>query len=158
MRKLLFLTFVLSVSFYSLHAQTAPADTTLKQYAGTYNFPEGSVVAQVIVNFDNGELSISSSAGTSSLEKKGVDSFAIIGFQGTAKFKRDANKKITGVTIDARGYLLEGTKEETTAIADFTDFYMIGMRIHPTSDHYRILCHLYKNSQSLQRNNIVSLI
>jgi hypothetical protein len=33
-------------------------------------------------------------------------------FQGTAKFNRDASKKIIGITINAGGYLLEGTRTE----------------------------------------------
>ena len=56
---------------------------------------------------------MSSSAGTSPLEKQqGEDIFTITQFQGTAKFNRDANKKIIGVSINAMGYVLEGTKAE----------------------------------------------
>ena len=89
-------------------------DTTLSQYVGKYKFPEGSVVAEVIVKFENGALSMESSAGVSALEKQGDDLYTIVQFQGTAKFNRDSNKKIIGVSINAMGYVLEGTKAEST--------------------------------------------
>jgi hypothetical protein len=44
--------------------------------------------------------------------QQGEDIFTITQFQGTAKFNRDANKKIIGVSINAMGYVLEGTKAE----------------------------------------------
>ena len=89
-------------------------DTTLSQYVGKYKFPEGSVVAEVIVKFENGALSMETSAGVSALEKQGDDLYTIVQFQGTAKFNRDSNKKIIGVSINAMGYVLEGTKAEST--------------------------------------------
>jgi hypothetical protein len=91
-------------------AQEAPKDSTLQQYVGRYKFPDGSVVAEVTVALENGSLSMSSSAGTSPLVKQEEDLFSITQFQGTAKFNRDSNKKIIGVSIDAMGYKLEGTK------------------------------------------------
>ena len=114
MKKWFFL-FCLSLGAFSIaEAQQTPADSTLQQYVGTYKFSEGSVIAEVTVALDNGALTMTSSAGVSSLEKQEEDLYTIVTFQGTAKFNRDANKKITGVTINARGYLLEGSKVGST--------------------------------------------
>lgn len=112
MKKIFLLMLVLG-SFSAAFAQQTPAgDSTLQQYAGKYKFPEGSVVAEVTVILDGGNLTMSSPVGTSPLEKKEEDVFIITQFQGTAKFNRDASKKIIGVTINAGGYLLEGTRTE----------------------------------------------
>ena len=99
--------------FYAVQAQQTPTqDSTLQQFVGKYKFPEGSMVAEVVVSIEGGALSISTSIGTSPLEKKEEDLYIIVAFQGTAKFNRDANKKIIGVSINAGGYVLEGTKSD----------------------------------------------
>ncbi len=119
MKKLLFL-FAGICFFYVAQAQQTPApDSTLQQYVGKYKFPDGSVIADVTVALESGALSMSSSAGTSPLEKQGEDLYAITQFQGTAKFNRDANKKIIGVSINAMGYVLEGTKAEGSSAMIF---------------------------------------
>ncbi len=102
------------VSVSQAQQNPAPKDTTLQQYVGKYKFPDGSVVAEVTVALEDGALTMSSSAGTSALEKKGDDLYVIVQFQGTAKFNRNTDKKIIGVSIDAMGYQLEGKKDETT--------------------------------------------
>ncbi|MDI9363347.1 MAG: hypothetical protein QM541_00245 [Flavobacterium sp.] len=91
-------------------------DTTLEQYVGKYVFPSGSVVPDVTVTLENGALVMSSSAGTSALEKESEDLYVIVTLQGKALFKRDSNKKIVGISINAMGYQLEGTKENNIAI------------------------------------------
>ena len=111
MKKLFFLFFAIVWSITAF-SQQAPADSTFQQYTGKYKFPEGSVVAEVMVMLEGGNLTMSSSVGTSPLEKKEEDVFVITQFQGTAKFNRDASKKIIGITINAGGYLLEGTRTE----------------------------------------------
>ncbi len=112
MKKILLLL-SMGICFLSVvNAQTAPADSSLKQFVGKYVFPDGSVIAGVTVALENGALTMSSSAGVSALVKKEEDLYEITAFNGTAKFKRDDNKKIIGVTVDARGYLLEGVKSE----------------------------------------------
>ena len=117
MKKLLFLFFAIVCSFTAFSQQT-PADSTFQQYTGKYKFPEGSVVAEVTVMLEGGSLTMTSPVGTSPLEKKEEDVFVITQFQGTAKFNRDASKKIIGITINAGGYLLEGTRtEEGPALA-----------------------------------------
>jgi hypothetical protein len=114
MKKLLCLSFMLMVFAGFAHAQ---ADTALKQFVGTYSFPEGSVVAQVTVAWDEkAGLTMSSSAGTSDLKRIGSDTFSIVSFEGTAVFKRNSEKKVTAITIDARGYLLEGVRSEAAAL------------------------------------------
>lgn len=106
-----FLLFGLSLClFFAAQAQDAPKDTTLQEFVGKYVFPSGSIIADVTVSIENGALSISSSAGPSALVKKEADLYTITAFNGTAKFNRDSNKKIIGVSVDARGYQLEGTK------------------------------------------------
>ncbi|MEN9684950.1 MAG: hypothetical protein RLZZ28_736 [Bacteroidota bacterium] len=116
--KKLFLAVFLTLSFSAVvNAQQTPAeDSTLQQFVGKYKFPDGSVVAEVVVTLDKGLLTMESSAGASALEKQGEDLYTIVQFQGTAKFNRDANKKVIGVSINAMGYQLEGSKVETAAM------------------------------------------
>lgn len=122
--KKLILLFCFATGIYSLaNAQQTPPtppqppqdSTLLQQYVGKYKFPDGSVVADVTVAIENGAMTMTSSAGVSPLEKQAEDLYAITQFQGTAKFNRDANKKVIGVSINAQGYLLEGTKTENIA-------------------------------------------
>ncbi len=93
----------------------AQQDTTLTQFVGKYTFPSGSVVSDVTVMLENGALVMNSSAGSSALEKESEDLYVIVAFQGKALFKRD-NKVIVGISINAMGYQLEGTKEKVVAI------------------------------------------
>ncbi len=92
-----------------------PDDSTVvKQLIGKYTFPEGSVITEVDVAVENGALTMTSSAGNSPLDKQGEDLYAIVQFQGTAKFIRNAEKKVMGVSIVAMGYILEGVKTVVT--------------------------------------------
>lgn len=101
---------LLSVAGFS---QDAPApDSSLQQYTGKYKFPEGSVVAEISVIIDGGGLVMTAPMGSSPLEKKEEDVFFITQFEGTAKFNRDASRKVTGVIINAMGFVLEGTRTE----------------------------------------------
>ena len=112
MKKIMFsLLLVLGFAVVSFAQQQ---DTTLAQYVGKYSFPSGSVIPEVSVAIENGALIMTSSVGPSTLEKESEDLYAIVAFQGKALFKRDSNKKILGVSINAMGYQLEGTKETTT--------------------------------------------
>jgi hypothetical protein len=104
--------------FMMAQAQEAPKDSvSLKEYTGKYIFPSGSVITHVEVRLENGALVIESAAGVSPLVKQEGDLYSITANSGTAKFNRDANKKIISVSIDARGYQLEGTKEEQKSSA-----------------------------------------
>lgn len=112
MKKLMILCLLLgAVSF--VQAQTK--DSTLQDFVGKYKFPDGSIVPEVTVTMEGEGLMMGSSAGNSSLNKIGEDLFSIVAFEGTAQFKRDANKKVVGVNINAGGYVLEGTKSEGIA-------------------------------------------
>jgi len=110
----LFLFLSLGYSLVANAQATQPQTDTvvLKQYIGKYKFPEGSVVNEILVNLENGGLNMVASVGTSPLKKNEGDVFEIIMFQGIANFKRNEDKKVVGVSINAMGYNLEGTKEE----------------------------------------------
>jgi len=110
MKKLLLFSLMLVGFSFAASAQT---DTTLQQFVGKYKFSEGSVIADVTVTLDNGNLTAATSYGNSALVKQSDDVFAVTQFQGTAAFKRNDAKKVIGVSITAMGYTLEGTKEET---------------------------------------------
>jgi molybdopterin-binding protein len=119
--KKLFFSFLMISCMTTIFAQ----DAGLQQYTGKYKFPDGSVVTEINVTIESGVLTSNSSAGSSVLEKLGVDTFSVVSFQGTAVFKRDANKKIIGVVVDAMGYHLEGTKDngEDAALLQYTGKY-----------------------------------
>lgn len=125
-----FLLCCLSVCLISVAQaqQTPPKDSTLKQFVGTYKFPDGSVVTEITVAIEDTSLTMSSSVGTTLLEKKGEDLYLIVQYQGTAKFNRDANKKVIGVSIDAMGYQLEGTKTDAVALMNKLKFPAIASK------------------------------
>ena len=112
MKKILFFFLSIMAGTMVVQAQQSPSDSTLKEYTGKYKFPEGSVVMEVTVSLENGNLTMASQVGVSALEKQGEDTYTIVQFQGTAKFNRDSNRKIIGVSIVAMGYQLEGTKTD----------------------------------------------
>jgi hypothetical protein len=113
MKKLMMLCLLLgTVAFVQAQAK----DSTLNDFVGKYKFPDGSIVTEVIVSMEGEGLVMGSSVGNSALVKTGEDQFSITAFDGTAQFKRDANKKIVGVNINAGGYVLEGTKSEGIAL------------------------------------------
>jgi hypothetical protein len=111
MKKMLLFAFMLVGCISATNAQT---DTTVTQFIGKYKFAEGSPVSEVTVVLENGVLMMNSQAGSSTLEKSAEDVYVITQFQGTAKFTRDGNKKVIGVTILAMGYELVGTKEPSS--------------------------------------------
>jgi hypothetical protein len=108
------LLFCLMAGFSMLaQAQDAPKDTTLKEYTGKYLFPTGTVIAETSISIgSDGLLTSSSSAGVSELVKveKEKDVFELPKFQGKVKFNRDEKGKVVGISINAMGYQLEGTK------------------------------------------------
>jgi hypothetical protein len=107
--KQLFLSFL----FIIVLSFASKAADSLEVYVGKYTFPVGTVVSEIDVALENGQLKANSSQGNSTLVKTDVeDSFTIPEFSGTAAFKRDENKKIIGVRIDVMGMILEGKKEE----------------------------------------------
>ena len=107
MRKVALFFAICFVSCLSLKAQDS-----LNQYVAKYKFPEGSAVLQVDVILENGVLMVNSAMGSASLEKKGVDTFAMPSYNGTVVFTRNEAKKIIGIKIDVMNILLEGIREE----------------------------------------------
>jgi len=118
MKKISFLLIAFIAIATSIQAQDTLA---LKEYTGKFIFPEGSIVAYVAVTVEKGKLSFSSSQGTGTLEKIAEDSFSIPEYQGTGKYIRNADKKITGVVIDVMGYHMVGTKQEVTSTTYLMD-------------------------------------
>jgi hypothetical protein len=113
MKKMIIAMAAVLFSVVAFSQEVPTSDSTLKQYTGTYKFPEGSVVAEISVMIDGGGLVMTAPVGSSPLEKREEDLFFIVQFQGTAKFNRDASRKVTGVTINAMGYVLEGSRTES---------------------------------------------
>ena len=100
-----------AVLLLSVFFASAQVDS-LAEYTGKYKFPEGGPVTQVTVSVDNSGLHASSDAGESQLTPTGnKDEFAITAFGGIAIFKRNAEKVITGVTIQVSEMIMEGTKQ-----------------------------------------------
>ena len=110
MKKWFFLLLVIA-SAGTLHAQ----DTTLKEYAGKYIFPEGSYITSAEVTLKDSILNVNSAQGASDLAKRGKDTFALLSYDGAVYFKRDANGKVSGIIVDVQDLLLEGTKEAGSA-------------------------------------------
>ncbi|MDO8996317.1 hypothetical protein [Sediminibacterium sp.] len=117
MKKIILFAFMLIGFSSAVMAHSTNADSTETQILGKYKFGEGSPVAEVTVALEGGVLMMNSSAGASTLVKTGEDVYTITQFQGTAKFTRDENKKVTGVTIMAMGYELVGTKEPSSTLS-----------------------------------------
>lgn len=113
MKKLLMLCLLIGSAVF---VQAQSKDSTLNDFVGKYKFPDGSIVTEVVVSMEGEGLIMGSSVGNSTLVKTGEDLFSITAYDGTAQFKRDANKKVIGVNINAGGYVLEGTKSEGIAL------------------------------------------
>lgn len=101
---LLLFACIISVTAYA-------QDSTYKELLGKYKFAAGNPIEEAVVTWDNGIITMSSSAGTSTLEKVQGDTFNIVSFSGIAVFKRNDAKKVTGVHVDASGYVMDGVKE-----------------------------------------------
>lgn len=102
---------VLSLICLGIASMAIAQDTTSKEMVGKYKFPSGSVIEEAIVTWENGVLTMSSSAGVSVLERMKGDTFNVVSFSGTCIFKRNETKKITGVHVDASGYVMDGEKD-----------------------------------------------
>lgn len=89
------------------------AQDTLQQYTGKYKFADGSPVAEVTVTLADGALTMNSAAGASPLKHESGDLFTITAFNGTAAFVRNAERKISGVHVEAMGYVMDGTKDDS---------------------------------------------
>ena len=106
--KYFFLSLMGIISFLVVHAQ----NDSLKQYTGTYKFPDGSPVTEITVTLDSSGLFANSAMGSSELKRTEGDVFEIVAYGGTATFKRNAENKISGVHILVGDINMEGTKTE----------------------------------------------
>jgi hypothetical protein len=86
-------------------------DSTLKEYVGKYSFPDGSPVTAAEVVLNGSELSVTSTAGASVLEKRGKDTFYLQAFDGLVYFQRNTTGKVSGLKVDVQGNVFEGTKD-----------------------------------------------
>jgi hypothetical protein len=110
-----FILFILApIFFISANAQSDPKPP-LSDFVGRYVFPEGSVVPDVTVALSGEALTMISAQGSSALTELGRDSFTIVEFSGVAIFKRGDDKKVSGVHIEAQGYVLDGQKQSSGA-------------------------------------------
>ena len=110
--KFFFLTMLACSVAFMLRAQDTPKQDSLQEYTGKYKFPEGSIVTEITVVLDNGVLTGNSAMGSSELRKTEGDVFEVVAYGGTATFKRNAEKKITGVQFIVGDVNIEGTKTE----------------------------------------------
>ena len=124
MKKILFTTVCFFV-FAIVQAQT-PQDT-LQHYVGKYKFPEGSVVTEITVTVENGTLMASSTLGNAELRKMETDVFEIVGYGGTATFKRNGDGKVITVQIIVGDINMEGTKTELAMSAGKSDSYRMNL-------------------------------
>jgi hypothetical protein len=91
---------------------TVPSNDSLAQYTGKYKFPDGSPFTEMTVTLENGKLTASSAGGSSELRRSSGDEFEVVAYGGTATFRRNNDRKITGVHILVADLDMEGTKTE----------------------------------------------
>lgn len=120
MRKLCFLTLLLMGAFISVNAQSGP----LNDYLGKYIFAEGSPVTEVSLTIEDSSLIINSAMGSSSLEKKGVDSFYLATYDALVIFKRKEGKSVESVSIFVQGMELVGKKEAGAMALKEDEFFV----------------------------------
>jgi Domain of unknown function (DUF3471) len=114
--KYFFLSLMTMISFLTVNAQ----NDSLKQYTGTYKFPDGSPVTEITVTLDSSGLSANSALGSSELKRTEGDVFEIVAYGGTATFKRNAENKISGVQVLVGDINMEGTKTEGLMLSRFS--------------------------------------
>ena len=116
--------FLLTLFAFSASAQ----DSTLKDYVGKYIFAEGSVVPSAEVYLRGTELVVNSIQGSSPLEMRGRDTFALTSFGGMAYFSRNSNGQVAGVRVLVGEYDLLGVKENVTAYLRRQNYYAVTRR------------------------------
>src|SRR5215217_2149231 len=108
--KLFSLFFLFMLMFGMVQAQ----DTTLKEYIGKYSFPDGTPVTLANVTLKDTVLTISSAQGSSDLMKRSRDTFALLSYDGTAYFIRNASGNISGIKVEVEDTVMNGTKDGAT--------------------------------------------
>ncbi|MEI8060378.1 MAG: hypothetical protein WCG67_09485, partial [Ferruginibacter sp.] len=111
-------TFIASLFFVS--CLSSKAQDPFQQYVAKYKFPQGSAVTEVNITMENGSLLLSSTLGNTTIEKTDTDKFYIPSLSAVATFVRNDAKRVTGIKIDIKGTLLDGTREDKTANANST--------------------------------------
>jgi len=114
--KSLFLSLLGMIVFLTVNAQT----DSLKQYTGTYKFPDGSMFTEMIVTLDSNVLTGSTTLGSSELKRTEGDVFEVVAYGGTATFKRNAENKINAVHLLVGNIDVEGTKTEGLMISRYS--------------------------------------
>ena len=99
-------------------------DSTLKEYVGKYVFPEGSVVPTAEVSLNGNVLTVNSTHGSSPMEKRGRDTFALVNFDGMAYYKRNDKGAVVGVKVEVGEYILEGVKENSTTFYNRNKYFI----------------------------------
>lgn len=110
MKKILLLAVVLTSFITAVKAQNNP----LKDYLGKYTFVEGSPVTEIDLSAEDSTLVINSAMGSTTLEKKGVDTFYLAAYDASVIFKRASDKTVESVSIFVQGMELIGKKVATT--------------------------------------------
>ena len=90
---------------------SAKAQDDLKEYVGTYRFPDGSTIPTVDIKLDGAILIASSPAGSSPLEKLSRDTFSIVNYNGMMYFIRNAEKQVVGMKFEVQDVVQEGKKD-----------------------------------------------
>ncbi len=112
--KKLVLSIVVILGFITVvNAQSSP----FKDYVGKYVFAAGSPVAEVTLTAEDSSLVINSAMGSTTLEKKGMDTFYLAQYDALVIFKRTADKSIESISIAVQGMELVGKKEAASSIA-----------------------------------------
>jgi hypothetical protein len=115
---------MIGLVFFTVASQ---AQDTLQQYIGKYKFPAGGPVAEVEVVLQDGVLMMNSTAGASPMRWEKNDEFTLTAINGIAVFTRTPERKISGVHIEAMGYVMDGTKEGDPAIAKLWGNKLVGV-------------------------------
>jgi hypothetical protein len=102
----------LIASLFFVSCLSAKAQDPFQQYVAKYKFPQGSAVTEVNITMENGNLLLTSTLGNTTIEKTDTDKFYIPLLSATATFIRNEAKKVTGIKIDLKGTLLDGTRED----------------------------------------------
>jgi Domain of unknown function (DUF3471) len=115
MKKIVFV-FLSAMAFSFAQAQTPAPKDSLSVYTGKYKFPDGSPVTEITVSLENGVLTANSAMGSSELRRTEGDVFEIVAYSGTATFKRNEEKKVTGMQVIVGSINMEGTKSDGLAL------------------------------------------
>lgn len=99
-------------------------DSTLKEYVGRYIFPDGSVVPSAEVSLNGNVLSVSSTQGSSPMEKRGRDTFALVNFNGMAYYKRNDKGAVMSVRVEVGDIILDGVKENVTSFYNRNKYFI----------------------------------